>query len=65
MKIRYCVCNKLTTFPLIPLPIIEAMYYLENYFALAEIYGFPLIPLPIIEAISDLRDGLSGDLRFH
>ncbi len=42
----------LRKFPLIPLPIIEAIKWDQTRFnLLKELVKFPLIPLPIIEAI--------------
>ncbi len=55
-------------FPLIPLPIIEAILKKKS-----PVYGlkwrsimkFPLIPLPIIEAIGVKVTFVSGEISFH
>jgi len=55
----------LERFPLIPLPIIEAMVVEIGRVSIADM-EFPLIPLPIIEAIpAELEYELEGMYGFH
>ncbi len=51
-------------FPLIPLPIKEAVQEEQRVFRLTGGLEFPLIPLPIKEAVSVLAGSLKLDIGF-